>query len=78
MELNAYMLVHDNLFTHMWLEHFIFKILKENEKRKKTHKNMLWIYGLGCCVHWQIAPNTIYDVVTICTCTLPLKFWNIL
>ncbi len=34
---------------------------------------MLWTYGLGCCVNRQIAPNTIYDVVTICTCTLPLK-----
>ncbi len=34
---------------------------------------MLWTYGLGCCVNWQIAPNTIFDVVTICTCTLPLK-----
>ncbi len=43
----------------------------KNEKKLQT--NMLWTYGLGCCVNWQIAPNTIFDVVTICTCTLPLK-----
>ncbi len=44
MELNAYMLVHNNLFTHMWLEHFIGKLLNENEKWKKTHKQIC--YGL--------------------------------
>jgi hypothetical protein len=33
---------------------------------------MLWTYGLGFCVHRQIAPYTIYDV-TIYKCTLPLK-----
>jgi hypothetical protein len=43
----------------------------KNEKNLQT--NMLRTYGLGCCVNWQIAPNTIYDVVTIRTCTLPLK-----
>ncbi len=43
----------------------------KNEKKLQT--NMLWTYDLGCCVNWQIAPNTIFDVVTICTCTLPLK-----
>jgi hypothetical protein len=52
----------------------------KNEKNLQT--NMLWTYGLGCCVNFQIAPNTIYDVVTICTCTLSLKmlmhFWCIL
>ncbi len=53
----------------------------KNEKNLQT--NMLWTYGLGCCVNWQIAPNTIYDVVTICTCTLSLKmllmhFWCIM
>jgi len=42
--------------------------------KKNLQTNMLWTYGLGCCVNWQIAPNTIYDVVTICTCTLPLNF----
>ncbi len=78
------MLMHNNVFTHMWLEHFVGKFLKENEKWKKNlQTNMLWTYGLGCCVTWQIAPNTLYDVVTFCTCTLPLKmlllhFWCIL
>ncbi len=71
LELNAYMLVHNNLFTHMWLECFIGKL--KNEKWKKNLQTiMLWTYGLGCCVNWQIAPYTIYDVMTICTCTLPL------
>ncbi len=44
MELNAYMLVHNNLSTHMWLEHFISKLLKEKEKEKTTHKQIC--YGL--------------------------------
>ncbi len=68
--LNAYMLVHNNLFTHMWFKHFIHKLLKKMKKNLQT--NMLWTYGLGC-VNWQIPPNTIYDVVIICTCTLLLK-----
>jgi len=51
--------------------------------KKNLQTNVLWIYGLGCCVNGQIAPNTIYDVLTICACTLPLKmllmhFWCIL
>jgi len=46
------MLVHNNVFTHMWLEHFVGKLLKENEKMKKNlQTNMLWTYGLGCCVN---------------------------
>ncbi len=66
----------------MQLEHSTCKLLKESEKWKKSQTNMLWTYGLGCCVNWQITPNTIYDVI-ICTCTLPLKlllmhFWRIL
>ncbi len=36
--------------------------------KKKSQTNMLWTYGLGC-VDQQIVPNTIYDVMTICTCT---------
>ncbi len=44
------MLAHNNVFTHMWLEHFVGKILKENEKWKNLQTNMLWIYGLSCCV----------------------------
>ncbi len=44
---------------------------------------MLWIYRLCCCVNWQIAPYTIYGVVTIYTCKLLVKmlfmhFWCIL
>ncbi len=53
----------------------------KNEK-KNLQTIMLWTYGLSC-VNSQIAPYTIYDVVTICTCTLPVKmllmhFWCIL
>ncbi len=44
MELNVNMFVHSSLFTHMWLEQFIGKLLKENEKWKKNYKQIC--YGL--------------------------------
>jgi hypothetical protein len=42
--INAYVLVHNNLFTHMWLEQFKCKILKENQNWRKPYKQIC--YGL--------------------------------
>jgi hypothetical protein len=44
MEVNAYMLVHDNLLTKIWLEHFIGRLMDANEKWKKPYKQVC--YGL--------------------------------
>jgi hypothetical protein len=44
MEVNAYMLVHDNLLTQTWLEHLIGRLMKTNEKWKRTHEQIC--YGL--------------------------------
>ncbi len=69
MKVNAYMLVHNNLLTKTWLEHFIGRLMNANEKWKKTlQTSLLWTYGLGCIRFWQIAPNIISHVVTFWIC----------
>ncbi len=56
MELNACMFVHNNVFTHMWLEHSIVKLLKENEK--KTHKQICY----GCVAYVVVLIDKLHQI----------------
>jgi hypothetical protein len=42
MEVNAYMLVCNNLLTQTWLEHFIGKLINTYEKWKNTYKQIYY------------------------------------
>jgi hypothetical protein len=42
MEVNAYMIVRNNLLTETWLEHFIRRLMKTYEKWKNTYKQICY------------------------------------
>jgi hypothetical protein len=64
MEVNAYMIVRNNLLMETWLEHFIGRLIDIWKMEKHLQTNLLLTYDLGCSIKfWQFAPNTIYDVV---------------
>jgi hypothetical protein len=42
MEVNAYMIVRNNLLTETWLEHFIGRLMKAYEKWKNTYKQICY------------------------------------
>jgi hypothetical protein len=47
MEVNAYMIVHNNLLTETWLEHFRGRLMKTYEKWKNTYKQICyWLMTL--------------------------------